>query len=161
LNLKEIHSVYLIGIGGIGMSALARYFNAQGKSVSGYDKTATSLTDELVVEGIQISLHDNLDTIPSLNMDCTLVVYTPAIPQDSIIFNYFKNNGYDLYKRSEVLGFITESSFAASPRRTGLELDHSSFTLPSALVLNQQKLVEGVPVADNSLLSASDGERLL
>jgi UDP-N-acetylmuramate--alanine ligase len=161
LNLKEINSVYLIGIGGIGMSALARYFNAQGMSVSGYDRTATSLTDELVVEGIQISLHDNLEAIPSINNDFSLVIYTPAIPQDSIILNYFKNNGYDLYKRSEVLGFITESSYTIGVAGTHGKTTTSSIV---AHILTESKVgcnafLGGIATNYNTNLLIDDNSR--
>jgi UDP-N-acetylmuramate--alanine ligase len=106
-DLKNIHNIYFIGIGGIGMSALARYFRFQGKSVSGYDKTETVLTKMLMEEGIPISYIDDLSTIPK---DVQLVVYTPAIPKDHKGLNYYREHGYDLMKRSEVLGLITEDS---------------------------------------------------
>jgi UDP-N-acetylmuramate--alanine ligase len=106
-DLKNIHNIYFIGIGGIGMSALARYFRFQGKSVSGYDKTETVLTKMLMDEGIPISYIDDPSTIPK---DVQLVVYTPAIPKDHKGLNYYREHGYDLMKRSEVLGLITEDS---------------------------------------------------
>ncbi len=106
-DLKNIHSIYFIGIGGIGMSALARYFRFQGKTVSGYDKTETVLTRTLAEEGIRVSYIDDLSSIPK---DVQLVVYTPAIPKDHKGLNYYRENGYDLMKRSEVLGLITEDS---------------------------------------------------
>jgi UDP-N-acetylmuramate--alanine ligase len=107
-DLKNIESVYFIGIGGIGMSALARFFKSQGKKVSGYDKTESPLTKELVSEGIQVHFEDNVDLVPK---DAGLIVYTPAVPQDHKELNYYKQNGYDVVKRSEVLGDITASSF--------------------------------------------------
>ncbi len=106
-DLKNIHSIYFIGIGGIGMSALARYFRFHGKTVSGYDKTETSLTRTLAEEGIHVSYVDDLSAIPK---DVQLVVYTPAIPKDHKELNYYREHGYDLMKRSEVLGLITEDS---------------------------------------------------
>lgn len=96
------------------MSALARYFNAMGKSVSGYDKTPTKLTDELIAEGIDIHFEDNTNLIQSVicNLQsATLIVYTPAIPSDHSELNYFKKNNYTIKKRSEVLGMITESTY--------------------------------------------------
>lgn len=96
------------------MSALARYFNAMGKSVSGYDKTPTRLTDELIAEGIDIHFEDNTNLIQSVicNLQsATLIVYTPAIPSDHSELNYFKKNNYTIKKRSEVLGMITESTY--------------------------------------------------
>ncbi|HXB30907.1 MAG TPA: Mur ligase domain-containing protein, partial [Puia sp.] len=100
-DLKNIHSIYFIGIGGIGMSALARYFRFHGKAVSGYDKTETVLTRTLAEEGIHVSYIDDLSAIPK---DIQLVVYTPAIPKDHKGLNYYREHGYDLMKRSEVLG---------------------------------------------------------
>lgn len=114
MKLTEIHSVYFLGIGGIGMSAIARWFNANGVSVSGYDKTATTLTDELEKEGVSITFKDELSTIPetfSNEKEGTLIIYTPAIPETSIQFNFFRDKGIRLYKRSEVLGLITKDYF--------------------------------------------------
>ncbi|HEV3251227.1 MAG TPA: UDP-N-acetylmuramate--L-alanine ligase [Puia sp.] len=106
-DLQHIHNIYFIGIGGIGMSALARYFKFQGKRVSGYDKTETVLTRTLAEEGIHVDYIDDLSTI--LN-DVQLVVYTPAIPKDHKGLNYYREHGYDLMKRSDVLGLITKDS---------------------------------------------------
>lgn len=108
LAIKDIETIYFIGIGGIGMSALARYFNALGKQVSGYDKTPTPLTSQLESEGIRIHFNENLDLIPS-NPD--LIVYTPAIPAHHAELVFFREAGFTLYKRSEVLGMISKSSF--------------------------------------------------
>ena len=106
--LNSIKNIYFIGIGGIGMSALARYFNTQGVKVSGYDKTPTSLTDELMKEGIDIHFEDNIDKIDKL---ATVVVYTPAIPSTHGELNFCKTNGYLVVKRSDVLHWITENAF--------------------------------------------------
>jgi len=100
--------VYFIGIGGIGMSALARYFKSKGCTVSGYDKTATALTRQLETEGIAIHYEDNLALIPK---DPQLVVYTPAVPKDHREMNWYKDHGVEMLKRSEVLGIISNSSF--------------------------------------------------
>ena len=106
--LTNIKSIYFIGIGGIGMSALARYFNTQGVKVSGYDKTPTPLTDDLVKEGIQIHFEDDLTQI---DREATVIVYTPAIPSDHKELNYYKDNGYNVVKRSDVLQWVTENAF--------------------------------------------------
>ena len=106
-DFQHIHNIYFIGIGGIGMSALARYFRHQGKKVSGYDKTQTVLTRALMEEGIPVSYVDDPVAIPK---DVQLVVYTPAIPKDHKALNYYRDHGYNLMKRSEVLGLITEDS---------------------------------------------------
>jgi len=108
MELKDIKTIYFIGIGGIGMSALARYFHFHGKTVSGYDKTATTLTRELEAEGIPIHYDDDPSRIPT-NPD--LVVYTPAVPKDHRELNYYLERKITLMKRSEVLGLITNSSF--------------------------------------------------
>ena len=97
------------------MSALARYFKAMGKNVSGYDKTSTKLTDELIAEGIEIHFEDNIDLIAegfkSVNLKSQiLIVYTPAVPKDHSEFVYFNINGFNIKKRAEVLGIITETS---------------------------------------------------
>jgi len=114
MNFDNIKYVYFLGIGGIGMSALARYFNAMGKSVSGYDKTKTSLTDELVSEGIEVHFDDDIESIKSeikKEKSEVLVVFTPAIPKEHSELKYFQKNNYIIKKRAEVLGMITEQSF--------------------------------------------------
>jgi UDP-N-acetylmuramate--alanine ligase len=108
VDIKDINKIYFLGIGGIGMSALARYFRFHGKAVSGYDKTETPLTKQLVSEGIPVHYDDNLELAPK---DAQLVVYTPAIPKGHTEFMYYQQNNYPLLKRSEVLGAITRSSF--------------------------------------------------
>ncbi len=113
MNLKNIHNVFFIGIGGIGMSALARYFKAKDMYVAGYDKTPTELTDSLTTLGINVHFQDALELIdsPFLNSDNTLVVYTPAVPSSHKQLEFFKTNGYQVLKRSKVLGLITEHTF--------------------------------------------------
>ena len=113
MNLQPITNVYFIGIGGIGMSALARYFNANGKVVAGYDRTSTDITEMLEKEGIKVHFTDEVKAIPASfkNTITTLVVYTPAIPKDHKELTFFQENGYQVVKRSEVLGFITKNSF--------------------------------------------------
>jgi len=106
--LTNIKRIYFIGIGGIGMSALARYFNTQGVFVSGYDKTPTPLTDDLQKEGIRIHFEDDLNQI---DKEASVIVYTPAIPADHSELNFFKDNGYQVVKRSDVLNWITENAF--------------------------------------------------
>lgn len=114
MRIADIHSVYFIGIGGIGMSALARWFHANGYTVTGYDKTSTVLTEKLIEEGIAIHFEDNIDLIPDKvknEKDSALIIYTPAVPKDLGEYQYFIENGFDLYKRSQVLGLLTESKF--------------------------------------------------
>jgi len=113
VNLKNIQNVYFIGIGGIGMSALARYFKANGKNVAGYDKMQTKITNSLVNLGIEIHFEDSVKNISSnfLLKEKTLVVFTPAIPKNHKEFNYLKKEGFTILKRAEILGKITESTF--------------------------------------------------
>ena len=106
--LTNIKHIYFIGIGGIGMSALARYFNTQGVKVSGYDKTPTPLTDDLIKEGIAIHFEDDVNQIDKA---ATVIVYTPAIPADHKELNYLRDNGYNVVKRSDVLQWVTENAF--------------------------------------------------
>ena len=108
MELNNIKVVYFIAIGGIGMSALARYFHSQGKQVGGYDKTETDLTKELVQEGIEVHYEEDLNMIPK---DAELVVYTPAVPKDHKELLFYQKNGYTVLKRSEVLGIITSGAF--------------------------------------------------
>lgn len=100
--------IYMIGIGGIGMSALARFFKSRGLQVSGYDKTPTELTDQLRQEGIEVHFEDDPSLVPR---DADMVVYTPAIPADHRELLFYRDHGYRLVKRSEVLQMITEGSF--------------------------------------------------
>ena len=104
----NLDSVYFIGVGGIGMSALARYFVSQGKAVAGYDRVSTALTDQLVREGIDIHFEDRSRLIPSAfrNPERTLVIYTPAIPENHQQLNYFRNGGFRVIKRSVALGEV-------------------------------------------------------
>jgi len=107
-STSTISSIYFIGIGGIGMSALARYFKFRGAQVSGYDKTETALTRALVNEGIEIHYHESLELIPK---EVDVVVYTPAIPAHHAERVFYESNGYRVVKRSDILQWITEHSF--------------------------------------------------
>jgi UDP-N-acetylmuramate--alanine ligase len=112
MNLNQINNVYFIGIGGIGMSALARYFQYIGKNVSGYDKTPSTLTSELIESGIAIHFEDNIDLIPKdYLVENTLVIITPAVPKSHSQWNYFLERDYEVKKRAEVLGIITKDTF--------------------------------------------------
>jgi len=114
MELELIKRVYFVGVGGIGMSALARYFKKRGCQVSGYDKTRTILTTALEAEGIDITYDDEVASLSEefLVKDIrTLIVYTPAIPANSALLNYFRDQGFDLQKRSQVLGIISKGQF--------------------------------------------------
>lgn len=110
MQIEDFKNIYFVGIGGIGMSAIARYFHAIGKKVYGYDRTSTQLTNELMTEGIQITFEDDLDTIPEAftNKENTLIVYTPAIPKDHQQLSYFRLNQFVIMKRSQVLGLLSD-----------------------------------------------------
>lgn len=112
-NLENIHNVYFIGIGGIGMSALARYFHSNGKKVGGYDKTPSPITRDLEQLDIEIVFSDAEKAIPKafLNHAETLVVYTPAVPLSHAQFQYFTSNNFEVAKRAKVLGAITKNTF--------------------------------------------------
>lgn len=113
MNLKEIHNCYFVGIGGIGMSAIARYFSFNGKNVAGYDKTSSSIILDLKALGVEINFDDKIENIPNSFLDKhkTLIIYTPAIPKSHIQLKYFLENDFTVLKRSEILGEITKSTF--------------------------------------------------
>ena len=114
MNIETIQSVYFVGAGGIGMSALIRYFLSKGKRVAGYDRTPSELTARLIKEGADIHYEEDVNLIPDWCKDSasTLVVYTPAIPQEHVELNYFRTNDFEIHKRAQVLGIITRSSKA-------------------------------------------------
>lgn len=114
-DLGNIEGIYFLGIGGIGMSALARYFNAGGFEIAGYDRAESPLINNLHDEGCIITYEDNISALPKLfsdlsHRDKVLIVYTPAIPKESVLLNYFINNGYNIQKRAGVLGMISRES---------------------------------------------------
>jgi UDP-N-acetylmuramate--alanine ligase len=109
MNVDQLKRIYFIGIGGIGMSTLARFFNQRNVTVSGYDLTQTDLTKQLITEGIEIVFSDDINLI---DKNAELVVYTPAIPQTNQILQWYRDHNYLVYKRSDVLQWITESFFA-------------------------------------------------
>lgn len=111
VNLERIHNIYFLGVGGIGMSAIARYFNALGKRAGGYDKVSRPITDKLQHEGISINFRDEVESIPAhfKNKKDTLVIITPAISTSNHQLNYFLEQGFTIKKRSEVLGIIANS----------------------------------------------------
>ncbi len=111
MNVRDINRVYFVGIGGIGMSALARFFREQGAVVSGYDKTETDLTRHLAAEGMAIHYTDDVQL---LDKETQLVIYTPAIPKDHTELNWYNDNHYPVYKRSDVLQWITQAMHAVT-----------------------------------------------
>ena len=112
MDVNTLKSVYFIGAGGIGMSALVRYFLSKGKKAGGYDRTPSDLTATLIEEGAQIHYEEAVENIPSdfLDATSTLIVYTAAMPENHVLLQYFRNNGFTIYKRAQVLGMLTRSS---------------------------------------------------
>ena len=109
IDLRNIKVVYLLGIGGIGMSALARYFKFAGQRVSGYDKTPSPLTDELMAEGIPVHFSEDHDLMPDLSeLDQTMVIFTPAVPESFGELIWLRTNNFNIVKRSEVLGALSK-----------------------------------------------------
>ncbi|QNA43728.1 UDP-N-acetylmuramate--L-alanine ligase [Lacibacter sediminis] len=155
IQLNDIKAVYFVGIGGIGMSAIARFFHENGVKVSGYDKTVTALTSQLEAEGISIYYNEDVERIPK---DVQLVVYTPAIPKEHKEYQYYLQNGYSVVKRSDVLQIITQSSLnicvagthgkTTISTMTGHLLRHSGFGCNAFL--------GGIAVNYNSNFWASD-----
>ena len=113
MDLKNIHRVYFIGVGGIGMSAIARYFCENGKQVAGYDKTPSEITDTLILIGVQIHFEDNVALIPEdfKKKEGTLIVYTPAVPANHKELKFFQINGFVTLKRAQILGEITKNTY--------------------------------------------------
>ena len=112
MDVNSLKAVYFIGAGGIGMSALVRYFLSKGMKVGGYDRTPSDLTQKLIEEGAQIYYDERAESIPTdfLDPTSTLIVYTAAMPNDHVLLQYFRNHGYTIYKRAQVLGMLTRSS---------------------------------------------------
>lgn len=129
-ELRNIENIYFIGAGGIGMSALARYFLAGGFEIGGYDRTITLLTRQLVEEGCLIQYEDSIDKLPEIfkNSNNTLVIYTPAIPGHNTLYRYFADKGFRIFKRAEMLGLITDKSTAIAVAGTHGKTSISSLT---------------------------------
>ena len=130
IDITHIRSAYFIGAGGIGMSALIRWFMARGVRVAGYDRTSSPLTGHLIDEGVAIHFEDDVRLIPDGFTDpqTTLVVYTPAVPSDHTELTYFRQQGFEVLKRSEVLGLITASNRAICVAGTHGKTTVSSMT---------------------------------
>lgn len=135
MNLDQLSKVYFLGIGGIGMSALARFFLKRGVDVRGYDRTETDLTRQLQSEGASIHYEDSEGL---LWKDAGLVVYTPAIPATSVELNWYRNNNYPIYKRSDVLQWISESMFAVTVAGT-----HGKTTISTMIAYLLREAGEG------------------
>jgi len=163
-NISEFNRAYLIGIGGIGMSSLARYFNSKSWAVGGYDKTRTELTQELENEGIEIHYDDLGASIPDKFKDKqkTLVIFTPAVPEKLGELQYLHQNEFAVYKRAQVLGMITRNTKALAVAGT-----HGKTTTSSLLahILNESKLkcnafLGGISTNLNSNFTSNEGSKL-
>jgi UDP-N-acetylmuramate--alanine ligase len=145
METGKLKYIYLLGAGGIGMSGLGRYFLNQGCRVAGYDKTRSSLTDELIAEGLSISFEDSISTLPEFIKSGPsaekLVIYTPAVPADSLQLNFIKNEGFIPVKRAQVLGMI-----AAAHKTIAVAGTHGK-TTTSTLIAHVLKYAGLDPVA--------------
>ena len=139
MNINTLKSIYFIGIGGIGMSALARFFLSKGKKVGGYDRTPSELTERLEKEGALIHYEDNLSLIPSdfLNVKTTLIVYTPAVPSTHTELTFFREKGFEIHKRAQVLGMLTHTEKGLCVAGTHGKTTTSTMT---AHLLHQSKI---------------------
>jgi UDP-N-acetylmuramate--alanine ligase len=154
VNLKEIHQVYFVGIGGIGMSAIARYFASNKKQVAGYDKTPSQITSDLEKLGVEVYFEDDLKKIPLpfLKKEETLIVYTPAIPSNNKVLTYFNEHNFTVLKRSEVLGKITQTTFCLAVAGTHGKTTTSSILGHIMAEVNATSFLGGISENYNSNL---------
>ena len=167
MNLDLYKYIYLIGVGGIGMSGLARYFHAKGKKVYGYDAVRSDLCKNLEKEGVSIHYDEHVKSISSViieaNYSETLIIYTPAICESNSIFQFFKEKGYPLFKRAEILGFISKNSYTIAVAGT-----HGKTTTSSMLAhilrdsgFSCTAFLGGISTNYNTNLILSDQENIL
>jgi len=158
VNLNTIYNVYFIGIGGIGMSAIAHYFASNGKQVAGYDKTPSQITKTLEGKGVAIHFEDALDNIPIpfLKKEETLIVYTPAIPENHLELNYFFEHNFRVLKRAEILGKITENTFCLAVAGTHGKTTTSSILGHIMAQVNATSFLGGISENYNSNLILGD-----
>lgn len=164
--MAQKNNIYFIGIGGIGMSALARYYKFSGCNVSGYDRSKSKLTEELELEGMTVHYEDNIDLIPQefrSNKENTLVIYTPAVPLDMSELVYFMKNGYDIVKRSKALGVIASDKMTLAV--SGTHGKTTTSTLLAHIMQNSPKgctaFLGGISKNYNSNLLLSNSEFLV
>ena len=146
IKQSDIQNIFFLGVGGIGMSALARYFHHRGYAVAGYDRTPSDLTHELEQEGICVTFEDDPSSFilhfSSFNPRHTLVVRTPAVPEDSALYTYLREQNYDIRKRAEVLGLVTRQMKALCVAGT-----HGK-TTTSTMLAHQRQLRHEPAVAE-------------
>ena len=136
----EIQNVYFVGIGGIGMSALARYFMHEGKRVAGYDRTPTPLTAAIEAEGAAVHYEESVDAIPEPFRDksSTIVVYTPAVPADHSQMQWFREQGFEVVKRSQMLGYLSQGKYVMAVAGT-----HGKTTTSTLVAWLNHKVADG------------------
>lgn len=160
----EFKRVYFLGIGGIGMSALARYFMHEGYPVAGYDRTPSLLTDELKAEGAVIHFQDDVRLIPPdfLHAEGTMVVYTPAVPQDHSEYRYFKEGGFEIVKRSQMLGHLSQGKYVMAVAGTHGKTTTSTLVawLNRTLTGGGSAFLGGISKNFSGNLVLGDGKRL-
>ncbi len=157
MSIENKHIIYFVGIGGIGMSALARWFKSQGKTIAGYDRVRTPLCEQLEKEEIIISYEDDSGMIPPVfkeNKEQTTIIYTPAIPETNHILSYFRKEGYEIKKRSQILGEITANHFTIAVAGTHGKTTTSAFIahILKKADLNMVSFIGGITVNYNSNL---------
>ena len=162
MKLENYDSIYFLGIGGIGMSAQARWFMKKGLRVAGYDKTPTVLTEALQNEGMLIHFEDSVDAIPSFvkeGKERTLVIFTPAIPKDHVEHAYLRENGFAIVKRSEVLGMLTKNYKTIAVAGT-----HGKTYIPTLIRINKEdqdrEVRDQAGIATAKLRQAPDTSKL-
>ena len=162
--MMERKSVYFLGIGGIGMSALARYFLHEGCRVGGYDRTRTRLTDQLEAEGAAVHYEDDVRLIPAEFLDpaSTIVVYTPAVPHDHSEYTYFREHGFRIEKRSQMLGHLSEGKYVMAVAGTHGKTTTSTLIawLNRALTGGGSAFLGGISKNFDGNLVLGDGKRL-
>ncbi len=160
----EFQKIYFLGIGGIGMSALARYFLHEGKQVAGYDRTESHLTEELAAEGADVHYDDDVRSIPPAFLDAadTMVVYTPAIPEEHTEYQYFIHNGFCVEKRSQMLGHLSEGRYVMAVSGTHGKTTTSTLIawLNRALTGGGSAFLGGISKNFEGNLVLGDGDRL-
>ncbi len=161
----EVKSLYFLGIGGIGMSALARLFLHEGKRVGGYDRTASDLTHALEAEGAEVHYEDSVELIAPefLDKNSCVVIYTPAIPKDHSELNYFINNGFEVVKRSQMLGHLSQGKYVMAVAGTHGKTSTSTLIswLNKEVGEGGSAVLGGISKNFNSNLFLSEGERLV
>ena len=162
--MKHFNNIYFMGIGGIGMSALARYFLHEGKQVAGYDRTETPLTRELTAEGAYVCYDDEVENIPEAyrSADSTLVVYTPAVPEEHPQMQYFRQGGFQMEKRSQMLGHLSEGKYVMAVVGTHGKTTTSTLIawLNQAVEAGGNAFLGGISKNFSSNLVLGDGDRL-